>query len=32
MIVSRDIVEDMFSADHFEKTVNMNMTSLAEIL
>ena len=32
MIVSRDILENMHSADHFKKEVPMNMTSLAEIL
>ena len=32
MIVSRDIVENMYSADHFEKEVHMNMTSMAEVL
>ena len=32
MIVSRDIVENMYSADHFTKEVNMNMTGLAEVL
>lgn len=32
MIVSRDIVESMDSADHFKKEVPMNMTNLAELL
>ena len=32
MIVSRDIVEGMYSASHFEKEINMNMTGLAEVL
>ena len=32
MIVSRDIVENMYSADHFKKEINMNMTGLAELL
>ena len=32
MIVSRDIVENMYSADHFEKEVHMNMTNMAEVL
>ena len=32
MIVSRDILENMYSADHFKKEVSMNMTGLAELL
>ena len=32
MIVSRDILENMHSADHYKKEVPMNMTSLAELL
>ena len=32
MIVSRDILESMDSADHFKKEVPMNMTGLAELL
>ena len=32
MIVSKDIVENMYSASHFEKEVGMNMTGLAEVL
>ena len=32
MIVSRDIIENMYSADHFGKEVSMNMTGLAEVL
>ena len=32
MIVSRDILENMYSADHFKKEVPMNMTGLAELL
>ena len=32
MIVSRDILENMHSADHFKKEVPMNMTGLAELL
>ena len=32
MIVSRDIVEKMYSADHFKREINMNMTGLAELL
>ena len=32
MIVSRDIVENMYSADHFIREVNTNMTGLAEVL
>ena len=32
MIVSRDIVENMYSADHFKTEINMNMTGLAELL
>ena len=32
MIVSRDILENMWSADHFKKEVPMNMTNLAELL
>lgn len=30
--VSKDILEKMHSADHFEKERNMNMTELAELL
>ena len=30
--MSRDIVENMYSASHYAKEVNMNMTSLAEVL
>ena len=32
MNVSRDIVESMHSADHYEREVFMNMTNLAEVL
>ena len=32
MIVSRDIVENMYSASHYAKEINMNMTGLAEVL
>ena len=32
MKVSRDIVESMHSADHYEREVFMNMTNLAEVL
>ena len=32
MLVSRDILENMHSADHFKKEVPMNMTGLAELL
>ena len=32
MIVSRDILESMSSADHFKKEVPMNMTALPELL
>jgi len=32
MIVSKDIIQNMYSADHFEKEVPMNMTGLAELL
>ena len=32
MIVSRDILENMWSADHYKSEVNMNMTNLAELL
>ena len=32
MHVSKDIIEKMNSANHFKKTVPMNMTSLAELL
>jgi hypothetical protein len=32
MLVSKDIIEKMDSADHFEKEVGMNMTALAELL
>jgi hypothetical protein len=32
MHVSRDILEQMSSATHFEKDIPMNMTALAELL
>ena len=32
MNISRDIVESMHSADHYEREVFMNMTNLAEVL
>ncbi len=32
MHVSKDIIEKMWSANHYEKEVGMNMTSLAELL
>ena len=32
LYVSRDILQGMFSADHFKKEVAMNMTGLAELL
>lgn len=32
LYVSKDILEGMYSADHFKKEVPMNMTSLAELL
>lgn len=32
LYVSKDILENMYSADHFDKEIPMNMTSLAEIL
>lgn len=32
LYVSKDILEGMYSGDHFKKEVGMNMTSLAELL
>ncbi len=32
LYVSKDILEGMYSGDHFENEVAMNMTSLAELL
>jgi len=32
LYVSKDILEGMYSADHFKKEVPMNLTSLAEVL
>jgi len=32
LYVSKDILENMYSGDHFKKEVNMNMTALAELL
>lgn len=32
MFVSRDILQGMYSADHFKKEVAMNMSGLAELL
>ena len=32
LYVSKDILENMFSGNHFSKQVNMNMTGLAELL
>lgn len=32
LYVSKDILEGMYSGDHFKKEVPMNMTSLAELL
>ena len=32
LYVSKDILEGMFSGDHYDKEVPMNMTGLAELL
>ena len=32
LYVSRDILENMYSGDHFNKEVPMNVTGLAELL
>jgi len=32
LYVSKDILENMYSSDHFEKEVPMNATGLAELL
>ena len=32
LYVSKDILEGMYSGDHFKKEVNMNMTAMAELL
>lgn len=32
LYVSKDILENMYSGDHYKKEINMNMTTLAELL